>query len=149
MIGKALTIGQAAKSTGLTTQGIRFYEGRGLLTKVGRTHTGYRFFGPEALRRLEFIKQARRVGLSLDEIKEVLAMSRAGHAPCCRVRELLSAKLEELERAIADMSAFRNELRRFLAQIARTPGQADTSQKVCVLIESAPDRLKRQRRSRP
>jgi len=150
MNGKeCLTIGEAAKRTGLTTQGIRFYERHGLLPKIGRTHTGYRLFGPDVLRRLEFIRQARQVGLSLNEIKEILAMGKTGRAPCCRVRELLAGRLEELDRSIAEMSNFRNRLRLFLAGIASMPDQADTSQNVCVLIESAPAGLGNKGRFRP
>ncbi len=139
MLDQGMTIGNVASRVGLTTQAIRYYEREGLIPQPGRTHTAYRMYGPEVLGRLSFIKQARLLGLSLNEIKQILRMSEAGHAPCCRVRELLAGKLEELDRAIADLTRFREELRRFLAKTARMPDQADTSPQVCALIQSAPN----------
>jgi DNA-binding transcriptional MerR regulator len=132
-----MTIGEVADRTGLTTQGIRYYEREGLLPKTSRTHTGYRIYGPEVLSRLAFIKQARRLGLSLGEVKQILRMSDSGRAPCCQVRELLAGKLEELDRTIAELSRFRDQLRRFLSKIAGMPDQADTSEHVCRLVQVA------------
>jgi DNA-binding transcriptional MerR regulator len=134
---RGMTIGEVAERTGLTTQGIRYYEREGLLPKTSRTHTGYRIYGPEVLSRLAFIKQARRLGLSLGEVKQILRMNDSGRAPCCQVRELLAGKLEELDRTIAELSRFRDQLRRFLSKIAGMPDQADTSEHVCRLIQVA------------
>ena len=141
MLGRGMRIGEVADRTGLTTQAIRYYEREGLLPQPIRTHTAYRMYSPEVLGRLGFIKQARRLGLSLKEIKQILRMSQAGRAPCCKVRELLAGKLEELDRTIAELSLFREELQRFLEAIARMPDQADTSRQVCGLIQMAPNAL--------
>lgn len=132
-----MTIGEVADRTGLTTQGIRYYERQGLLPATSRTHTGYRMYGSEVLSRLAFIKHARRLGLSLGEAKQILRMSDSGRAPCCQVREMLAGKLEELDRTIAELSRFRVQLRRFLSQIAGMADQADTSDQVCQLIQMA------------
>jgi DNA-binding transcriptional MerR regulator len=136
---RGMRIGEVADRTGLTAQAIRYYEREGLLPQPVRAHTGYRLYGAEVLGRLGFIKQARRLGLSLSEIRQILQMSQAGRAPCCKVRELLAGKLEELDRTIAELSRFREELRRFLEAIARMPDQADTSRQICSLIEMAPN----------
>lgn len=130
-----MTIGDVAGRTGLTTQGIRYYEREGLLPKASRTRTGYRRYGPEILSRLAFIKHARRLGLSLSEVNRILRMSDSGRAPCGQVRELLAGKLEELDRTIAELSRFRRQLRRFLSRIAGMPNQADTSDQVCRLVQ--------------
>ena len=132
-----MTIGEVADRTGLTTQGIRYYERGGLLPATSRTHTGYRMYGPGVLSRLAFIKQARRLGLSLRDIKQILRMSDSGRAPCCQVRELLAGKLEELDRTIAELSRFRDQLRRFLSKITGMSDQADTSEHVCRLVQMA------------
>ncbi len=136
-----ITIGQVGKQTGVSTQAIRYYEREGLVPKPLRTHTGYRMYGPEVLGRLNFIRTARALGLSLDEIKEIFRMSRAGRAPCCQVRELLADKLDGLNRRIAELSRFRKELRGFLRKLSGVPDQADTSQHICALIEMAPGLL--------
>lgn len=135
---RGITIGHLARRTGLTAQGIRYYEQQGLLPKPERTHTGYRIYGTEAVQRLSFIKQARRLGLSLEDIKRILKMSVAGRAPCCQVRELLAGKLEQLDHSITELTKFRDGLKRFLAKIAGMPDQADASRQVCTLIEISP-----------
>lgn len=141
MTESGMTIGKVAKLAGLTTEGIRYYEREWLLPKPARTHTAYRVYDSEILATLAFIRQARRLGFSLDEIKEILRMSKAGEAPCCKVRELLTGKLNELDRTIAELSQFRKKLRQFLDAIARVPDQSDTSRHVCDLIRLAPGSL--------
>ena len=79
-----MKIGQLARRLDLNTQTIRYYERIGLLPEPERTESGYRAYGEGDERRLRFIKNARSAGLTLDEIKEVLA-SRAGRA-AVRVR---------------------------------------------------------------
>ena len=90
---RGMRIGKVAELTGLTTQAIRYYKRVGLLPEPGRSHTAYRVYGSEIVGRLGFIKQARRLGLSLNEIKQILRMSRAGQAPCCQVRNYLPRSL--------------------------------------------------------
>lgn len=141
MMTEGMTIGKVARLAGLTTQGIRYYEREGLLPKPARTHTAYRVYDQEILGTLGFIRQARRLGLSLDEIKEILRMSKTGKAPCCKVRELLAGKLNELDRTIAELSQFRKKLRQFLDAIVGVPDQSDTSRHVCELIRLAPGSL--------
>lgn len=137
MTVRSLTIGEVASQVGMTAQAIRFYEREGLLPKPHRSYTGYRLYDSEILARLRFIKQARRLGLSLGEIKEILKMTRAGRAPCCRVRELLGHKLKELDDQLAELTHFREELNEFINKIAKMPDQADVSSSVCALIEIA------------
>ena len=138
MTDTAMTIGKVAKEVDMTTEAIRFYEHEGLLARPARTHTGYRLYGPETIGRLRFIKKARHLGLSLKEIKEIFAMTRVGHAPCCQVRELLDGKFEDLDRRIKELTQFRAQLKRFISEIAKMPDQADGSRQVCALIEIAP-----------
>ena len=61
-----MTIGKVAEQTGVSAQGIRYYEREGLLPAPNRTHTGYRLYGTEVVGRLNFIRQARALGLSLE-----------------------------------------------------------------------------------
>ena len=122
-----MTIGRVAAQTGVSAQAIRHYEREGLLPAPNRTHTGYRLYGTEVVGRLNFIRQARALGLSLGEIREIFRLSEAGSAPCCRVRELLSEKLDDLDRRIAELTRFRSELHGFLRKLANVPDQSDAS----------------------
>lgn len=67
-----MQIGELAGELGLNTRTIRYYEGIGLLPEPERTGGNYRAYGREDLERLRFIRAAQRLGLTLDEIREVL-----------------------------------------------------------------------------
>ena len=138
MSDSTMTIGEVAKQTGVTTEAIRFYEREGILPKPKRTHTGYRMYGPPVLGRLHFIRRARYLGLSLQEIQEIFGMAKVGQAPCCRVRELLADKLTDLDQKITELKQLRKELHGFIQSVADLPDQADASGSVCALIEIVP-----------
>jgi MerR family mercuric resistance operon transcriptional regulator/MerR family gold-responsive transcriptional activator of gol and ges genes len=67
-----LTIGQLAKSAGVHIQTVRYYERLHLLGPAARASSGYRLYGPEEVRRLRFIKNAKELGFTLREIAELL-----------------------------------------------------------------------------
>jgi DNA-binding transcriptional MerR regulator len=132
-----LYIGELAKRVGVNPKTIRYYEQIGLLPGPRRTAANYRVYRPEDVKRLEFIKKAQVLGLSLREIKEVLQIRESGRLPCEHVRALLTHKLEELDRHIAQMKAFREELAQYLKELeARSrSGQEET---ICPHIEGFP-----------
>lgn len=109
-----LQIGQVAALAGVSVDTVRFYERQHLLARAGRSSGGFRLFTVDAVERIRFIKQAQDIGLSLDEIKELL-VSTAGGAQCQRVHELLKAKLSELDKRMQAMREFRRTLTRYLA----------------------------------
>jgi MerR family mercuric resistance operon transcriptional regulator len=130
-----LLMGAVAAQAGVHRETIRYYERVGLLPKPLRTRSGYRVYPPEAVARVRFIKRAQSLGFSLDEIREIINLSRAGRSPCSRVRRLLQQKLEDVDRRIAELSEFRQELADFLKELEPVPDQADSSAQVCALIE--------------
>ena len=101
-----------------------------------RTEAGYRLFTRGDLAVLTFIRQAKVIGLKLDEIGEILQLQRGGHQPCGRVIDLLDAHLADIDRTLSDLRA----LRRTLAA-ARTGADAHRRQGgaavVCRIIETA------------
>ncbi len=92
-----LLIGEVAARSGLSRKALRLYESRGILTPPKRTPSGYRRYPADVLRLLTFVGQARRLGLTLAEIKHIVALRRAGSAPCVHVRALLEQKAADLE----------------------------------------------------
>ena len=129
-----LKIGEVAKRTGIGIETLRFYERSGLLSQPARTEGGYRLYDSEALDTLEFIKRAQTLGFTLDEIKRIIAESRAGQSPCHEVREIVRQRLAELDERLQQMQRYREALARTLNQWDER-GKADGH--FCGLIEEA------------
>src|SRR5712664_5020749 len=92
-----LLIGDIASRSGLSRKALRLYEARGILPPARRTPSGYRRYPADVLVLLTFVGQARRLGLTLAEIRHIVALRRSGSAPCVHVRALLKQKAAELE----------------------------------------------------
>jgi DNA-binding transcriptional MerR regulator len=128
-------IGRAAAAAGLTAKTLRYYERLGLLSPAERTPSGYRVYSGSDVRRLGFIVKAKRLGLSLREIREMLGIRDGGQVPCIHVQYLLQRKARDVESRIAELTALRRELQRLARRCAReikTGGQAA----VCPHVES-------------
>ena len=131
---QTMTIGVLAERAGVGVETIRFYERQKLLPAPARTEGGYRLYSAEELLRLEFIKRAQTLGFTLDEIKRIMAESRARERPCAEVREIVRARLTELDERLKQMRRYRNALARTLQQWDEKK-QADGH--FCGLIEAA------------
>src|SRR4051794_1818824 len=103
----AMRIGQLADRLGVTTKSIRFYESIGLFPDPARTPSGYRNYGDADVDRLTFVKTAQRLGLSLDEIGEIIAFRDRGQQPCRYVAQLLRRQVVELDGRIREMRRLR------------------------------------------
>lgn len=110
-------IGEVATRAGVSVDAVRYYERLKLLPRARRTTGGFRLFGPESVERVQFIKQAQELGLTLEEIKGLLATG--GAEECRRVRDLLSKKIGELDDKMTAMKDFRRTLARHLSACER------------------------------
>jgi DNA-binding transcriptional MerR regulator len=106
-----MRIGQLAHRLGINSKTIRYYEEIGLIPPAPRTAAGYRDYDEQDASRLTFIKTAQRLGLSLDEIAEILSLRERGEAPCSYVRQAISEQLRTIDKRIADLQLLRRELR--------------------------------------
>ncbi len=136
MSDKTLTIGQVAKATRLSPKAIRLYEAKGLLQSSKRTGSGYRLFGEQDVKVLDFIRQAKTLGLQLQEINSILELQRGGTQPCQRVLGMLESRVEEIDHTINDLKRLRGSLYK-VCQAARNNQNQGESAVVCSLIESA------------
>jgi len=107
-----LLITELSRTSGVPSSALRYYERVGLLAPVGRSGGGYRLYDDRAVDRLAFIGRAKRLGLSLDEIGDLVELWENG--PCAPVQTRLSALVDE---KVAGLDAQIDELGRFRAQL--------------------------------
>lgn len=105
-----MRIGELAAQLGLNTKTIRYYEDIGLLPAPERTAAGYRVYGDDDVERLTFIKSAQRLGIALDEVREILALRDGGEPPCAYVRNVLRCQVADIDKRMAELRALREEL---------------------------------------
>ena len=105
-----MLIGDISKLLDITPATIRYYEEIGVLTPPRRSESGYRRYTESSLEELRFIKKGQRLGFSLDEIREILRISRAGEAPCSHVVELAERNLAAAEERMRHLQAFSDRL---------------------------------------
>jgi DNA-binding transcriptional MerR regulator len=108
-----LTVSKLADRVGLTADTIRFYEREGLLPEPDRTASGYRAYDEDAVERLRFIKGAQRIGLRLQEIKELLDIRDRGLCPCGYTEELLRRRVSEIDSEISGLQKTKADLLAF------------------------------------
>lgn len=126
----ALPIGALSKQTGCNIETIRYYEKAGLLPTPARSPAGYRRYGSSHLKRLTFIRRARALGFSIEEVRKLLKLADERRRPCAEVRVVAGAHLEDVQVKIADLRAMERVLRETVAKCASGRSPA------CPLIEA-------------
>lgn len=107
----ALTVKQVAERVGMPSRTVRYYDRIGLVAADDRSDAGYRLYGAEEEGRLLFVRRAKRLGFSLDEIRGLLAAAEAGGgATVPELERLLDQKVAEIEARILELEAFRDRL---------------------------------------
>jgi MerR family transcriptional regulator, copper efflux regulator len=109
-----MNIGAAAAASGVTAKMIRHYESIGLLPPAERRPNDYRDYGEREVHELRFIKRARRLGFSMDEIGALLALWRDRGRPSRDVWRIAEAHVGDLEARIAEMQAMAKTLRQLM-----------------------------------
>jgi Cu(I)-responsive transcriptional regulator len=109
-------IGELAKATGTKVETIRYYERIGLLPEPERTGGNYRSYSPEHLGRLSFIRRARDLGFSIEQVRELLNLSDQKDRSCETVDIIAREHLDEVERKISDLKILRRELGSLIRQ---------------------------------
>ena len=117
---RCMRTSEVAARARVNPQTLRYYERRGLLPEPERSASGYRAYGPQAVRLVRFIKRAQDLGFTLDDIELLLHLSEGGPEGCDAARELATAKISDLDARIADLQAMREGLAR-LVQTCEQP----------------------------
>lgn len=107
---RGLLAGEVARALGIGVQTLHYYERERLIPPTARSASGYRLYTPEVVERVRFNRKAQALGFPLEEIREVLGLAEQGASPCGRVQTALTGKLADVDRRIADLHTFRDEL---------------------------------------
>jgi DNA-binding transcriptional MerR regulator len=140
-----LQIGEIAALAGVSVDTVRYYERRRLLARASRSRGGFRLFTTDTVERIVFIKQAQDIGLSLDEIKDLL-IGGGGAAQCQRVSDLLKGKLSELDERMRAMREFRRTLTRHLTACQTELKKHGAAASCPVIVEIAHSKRKGKKR---
>jgi Cu(I)-responsive transcriptional regulator len=108
----SVTIGEAARLTGVSAKMIRWYEARGLLPPAPRSDSGYRRYGEAEIRTLHFVRRARDLGFDVEAIGGLLALWRDRDRPSAAVKVIAQARIAELRRRIAALEGMARSLER-------------------------------------
>ena len=112
-----MRIGDLARRCGVSRDTLRFYERERLLAPPQRSAAGYRLYGETEAARVHFIRRAQAIGLTLEDIRELLSLQKLRTPGACRrVAERLRARIGVIDQRIAELSAFRRDLAKGLAQ---------------------------------
>jgi len=138
--GGLMAIGQVARHSGFTVKALRFYERRGLLPPAGRSPGGYRLYTAADLHRLDFIRQAKGLGLPLDAIRELVAAAREQPRGRARARllQILAERIAQTDEQIAMLARLRRELGRRRQAVARQARRLSDARGYCTCLRNAP-----------
>lgn len=135
-MNRQLKIGELAARLDLNPRTIRFYEQAGILPEPERSRGGFRLYGDEDTERLRFVKTAQRLGLTLGEIKEVLAFRDRDERPCRYVAAVIEHRLAEIDERMRELRTLKHELTE-LRERMHAEGVAERDAAYCHYIEAA------------
>lgn len=128
---KAMKIGEVARISGTGIETIRFYEREGLLLEPERRPSGYRQYDEATVERLNYIRQAKELGFTLAEIKELLELSFA-HSNCEHIRQRAEGKITDIESKIRSLQQMKRSLRKIVERCRAKDSTGD-----CPLVHKA------------
>jgi len=125
-----IAIGKLAKHTGTNVETIRYYERMGLWATPPRSEGGYRLYGTEHLKRLNFIRRARLLGFSIGEVRTLLRLADERKRPYAEARAVAEEHLADVRNKIADLKMMEKVLKETVARCAAGTGSH------CALIDA-------------
>lgn len=130
-----MKVTEFAVKVGTTPDTVRYYS-RVSLLKPGKDHNGYKRFSSRDVARMKFILNARHLGFSVADIKNILSEADKGNPACPLVREIIHTRLQETQKQFADMLLVRAKMTQAVEQWQNMEDKAPTSEMICHLIDS-------------
>jgi MerR family mercuric resistance operon transcriptional regulator len=119
------SIGQLAEAAGVKIETIRYYERRGLIPEPPRNQSGHRKFPEKTLIRVQFIKKSQKLGFSLKEVSELLALRTDGDASCGDVVKRFDDKIKDIESRISSLQEIKTILENLSSRCTGTGSSMD------------------------
>ena len=132
---RQLQVSQVASLTGVTGEAIRYYTRIGLLHPERDENNGYRYFSDADVELVGFVRKGQSLGLTLRQIREILALVEHGERPCARVRELVAARTVQIEAQIDQLTEVKARLEATLERWQGVPDDDVADSSFCPLIE--------------
>lgn len=127
-------VGDVARQLSLNPQTLYFYERIGLIPPPQRTESGYRLFSEQDIERLAFITRAKSLGLSLEEIKDILTLKDGRSLTCQAVYDRLSQKVAAIQQQIQQLQSLHDDL---LPLVEHCSVHLQDSGKECIVFDCA------------
>ena len=131
-----LTVKELANRSGATPHAVRYYTRMGLLRPERNPDNGYRLYNYREVGWLRFIRQAKQLGYTLNEVKMIMHDADHGQSPCPRVRDILQRHIVENRRHLEELMALQSRMENALLDWADKPDGVPDGHSVCHLIES-------------
>lgn len=138
---KELFAGQVAKDLGIGVQTLHYYEREGLITSPRRAENGYRVYDPALVDRVRFIRKAQSLGLTLEDVKEIMDLADRGACPCGHVHAALTSRLKEVDERLKELRSFRSDLSSLVRRASAVSstrssnGKGERGGAVCEIVE--------------
>lgn len=131
-----LTVSELANRSSTTPHAVRYYTRIGLLQPERNPNNGYNLYRPNDVMSLRFIRQAKRLGYTLSEIRAIMHDAGQGQSPCPRVREILLRRIDENRRQLNELVSLQARMEQALLDWSDKPDGIPDGHSVCHLIES-------------
>lgn len=131
-----LTVTELANRSGTTPHAVRYYTRKGLLRPERDPNNGYRLYDPSDVSSLRFIRKAKALGYTLNEIHEIMHDAGKGESPCPRVRELIQKRIVDTRRQLNELRDLQDRMENALKQWKKMPDGVPNGHSICHLIES-------------
>ncbi len=126
-----LTIGKLAEITGVSTETLRYYERLKLISADSRSKSGYRLYTADAVRLVRFIRGAKELSFTLDEIHKLLALKGSDKATCAEILQHTESKIKQAEAKILELK----EIKKVLKEVVKSCPGDETSVKCCPILD--------------
>ncbi len=131
-----MTVSELSRSAQVTPDAVRHYVRIGLLKPSRDPANGYKLFSSGDIRRVKFIRQAKGLGFSLNDIREIFRHETRGQSPCPVVRDIIRHRIDDNRARLAELNALQHRMEEALEKWKSMPDGEPDGDEICHLIES-------------